>query len=212
MSLSDKSIKEFQEIFKKEYGKEISYDEAAESGERLVGFFKLLYDCEVRDIKRKEKLKEFPKGYSLMDGNSYNCGICHSHIKDEQLWYDKWGIKCLACQNAVNRKMVPGKICYNDKLWYAMWEFESYFKLKSPTVRKLERQGILKSRTIPDTGFKVFIIKDNIGTLPPKNLVKSRTVRVGKNTYSSQDWYEFQDPKTTLKNYKIWDYLTAFKK
>ena len=42
MSLSDKSIKEFQEIFKKEYGKEISYKEAVESGEQLIGFFKLL--------------------------------------------------------------------------------------------------------------------------------------------------------------------------
>lgn len=206
MSLSDKSIKEFQEIFKKEYGKEISYEEAAESGEQLVGFFKLLYDCEVKDLKRKEKLKEFPRGYSLMDGNSYNCGICHSHIKDEQLWYDKWGIKCLPCQNAVNKKIVPGKICHNDKLWYATWEFESYFKLKSPTVRKLERQGVLKARTIPDTGFKVFIIKQNADTLPPKNLVKSRTVRVGENTYSSQDWYEFQDPQKVLKDYRILKY------
>ena len=210
MSLSDKSIKEFQKIFKKEYGKEISYKKAAESGERLVGLFKILYDCEIKDSQRKEKLKEFPNGYSLMDSSFYNCGICHSHIKDEQLWYDKWGIKCLACQNAVNKKIVPGEICHNNKLWYATWEFESYFKLKSLTVRKLERQGILNARTIPNTGFKVFLIKENTDTLPIKNIVKSRIVRVGENTVRSQDWYEFQNPKKVLRDYKIWNYLTAF--
>ena len=211
MSLSDKSIKKFQEIFRKEYGKESSYEKAAQLGERLVGLFKVLYDCEVKDLQRKEKLKKFPDGYSLMDGNFYNCGICYSHVKDEQLWYDKWGIKCLACQNAVDKKIVPGKICYNNKLWYATHDFDSYFKLKSPTVCKLERQGILKARTIPDTGFKVFLIKENADILPAKNIVKSRIIQVGKDTTRSQDWYEFQNPKKVLKDYKIWNYLVAFK-
>ena len=85
MSLSDETIKEFQEIFRKNYGKEISYEEAAESGERLVGLFKALYDCEIKDLQRKEKLKEFPNGYSLMDGSFYNYGICHSHQRQTAL-------------------------------------------------------------------------------------------------------------------------------
>ncbi len=180
MSLSEKSIKEFQEIFKEKYGKEISYEETAKSGERLVNLVKLLFDFVIEEKRRKKKLDEFPKGYSLMDGGTYNCGICHSSIKDEQLWYDKWGIKRLACQDAVNKRIVSGKICHNDKLWYSTWEFDRYFKLKAPTVRKLERQGILIARTVPGNGFKAFVIKDNADTLPPKDLVESRGIQVGE--------------------------------
>lgn len=90
MSLSEKSIKESQEIYKEKYGKEISYKETAESGERLVNLVKLLFNCAIEEKRRKKKLDEFPRGYSLMDGGTYDCGICHNSIKDEQLWYDKW--------------------------------------------------------------------------------------------------------------------------
>lgn len=107
---------------------------------------------------------------------------------------------------------MPGKICHNSELWYAIWEFESCFKLKAPTVRKLTRQEVLKSRIIPGNGFKVFIVKENADTLPPKDVVESRVVQVGENIFSSQRWYEYKNPEETLKGYKIWHYLIAFKK
>lgn len=107
---------------------------------------------------------------------------------------------------------MPGKICHNSELWYATWEFESRFKLKAPTVRKLTRQEVLKARIIPGNGFKVFIAKENADTLPPKDVVESRVVQVGGNTFSSQRWYEYKNPEETLKGYKIWHYLIAFKK
>ncbi len=212
MSLSEKSIKEFQDIFKKEYGKELTHDEAAEAGRNLVGLFDILLKGHVEEQKLKEKLKDSPKGFSLMDGKTYNCGICHNYIKDEQLWYDKWGKKCLACQDAVNKKVIPGKICYNDEYWYATWEFDTYFKLKSPTVRKLVRQGVLKARVVPQTGFEVFLIKENVNVLPPKEVLKyvSMPVEGKENTFSMTPWYEIYDPQKVLGNYKIWPYLTAF--
>ncbi len=212
MSLSEKAIKEFQEIYKKEYGKEITYEEAAEAGRNLVGFFKILYDGHVAELRLKEKLKESPKGFSLMDGKTYNCGICHASIKDEQLWYDKWGKKCLACQDAVNKRKIPGKICYNDKYWYATWEFETYFKLKSPTVRKLARQGVLNARVVPKSGFEVFLLKENADALPPKDILKYVPVPVeGKErTVTMTPWYEIYDPKKVLEKFKIWPYLVAF--
>ena len=39
--LSEKAIEEFQEIYKKKFGKEISYQDASESGQRLVNLFKI---------------------------------------------------------------------------------------------------------------------------------------------------------------------------
>lgn len=207
--LSNKSIKEFQEIFKKEYGKEMTFEEARDAGERLVGLYKILFDAHVEDLKRKEKLKEFPKGYSLMDGKTYNCGICGNSIKDEQLWYDKWGSKCLACQDAVNKRKVPGKVCYNDKIWYAPYEFDIYFKIKTPTVKKLAREGVLKARIVPKSGFQVFLIEENADALPPKDVVKhvSMPIEGKENAFCITPWYEVKDPEKTLKNYKIWPYV-----
>lgn len=212
MSLSPKAIREYQEIYKKQYGKEISYEEAREAGERLVRLCKIVFDSHVEELKLKEKLKNHPKGYSIMDGKTYSCGICHASIKDEQLWYDKWGKKCLACQDAVNKRIIPGRICYNDKLWYATWEFDTYFKLKAPTVRKLMWQGVLKARVVPQSGFEVFLMKENADVLPPKKFVEyvSMPVEGKERTISITPWYEVYDPKKVLEKYKIWPYLTAF--
>ena len=212
MSLSEKAIKEFQEIYKKEYGKELTYEEAAEASRNLLGFYEVLFDSHIAELKLKDKLKDSPGGFSLMDGKTYNCGICRNYIKDEQLWYDKWGKKCLACQDAVNKKIIPGKICYNDKYWYATWEFDIYFKLKSPTIRKLTRQGVLKVRIVPQSGFEVFLIKENIDVLPPKDILGYVPTKVeGKeNMVEMTPWYEIHDPKKVLEKYKIWPHLTAF--
>ncbi len=46
MTLPDKSIEEFKEIWKKEYGTEITDAEARHYGEDLVGFFKILIDID----------------------------------------------------------------------------------------------------------------------------------------------------------------------
>lgn len=51
--LSDKAIQEFKDIFKKEYGQDLSDAEAREQGERLLMFFQTLID-----IDRRTKLKK----------------------------------------------------------------------------------------------------------------------------------------------------------
>jgi len=51
--LPDKAIKEFQEICKQEYGKDLSGDEAKDAGERLVRLFQLLYEADTKKIKIK---------------------------------------------------------------------------------------------------------------------------------------------------------------
>ena len=44
--LSKESIKEYQRIYKKQFGKKISEKEASEQGARLVEFFKVLYSID----------------------------------------------------------------------------------------------------------------------------------------------------------------------
>jgi len=43
MKLSNEAIKEFKEIYKREFGKIISDEEAQEKGQNLLSFFKIIY-------------------------------------------------------------------------------------------------------------------------------------------------------------------------
>lgn len=185
MEPSEKCIKEFQEIYKKEYGKELSWKEAAEGARSLLGLAQIAYDSYREDCFRKRKLKDHPKGFHLDDGKTYSCLICRESISNERTWWDENGIKCLHCQKALDKKIIPKSVCKNDKSWYATWEFDYYFKIKTPTIQKFVRQGKLKSRIIPGINggkhFELFLIKDNLGVLPEKPesyLVKDEQDRV----------------------------------
>ncbi len=43
MSLSEKAIRDFREIYYKQYGKLISDEEAQEIGQRLISLFRIIY-------------------------------------------------------------------------------------------------------------------------------------------------------------------------
>ncbi len=212
MLLPEKAIDEFQEIYKKTYGTEISRQEATESANRLIGLFKVLFDCSLRERQLKEKLKTSPNGFHIMNGGTYSCAICSAQIKNEELWYDKWGKKCLACQHAVNKKELPGSACRNNESWYSSSDLDIYLKLKAPTVKKLVRDGVLKARTVSKNGFMILTIKDNAGILPPKKLLKYVSVPLNEspNTIAMKPWYEVYNPKEILSKYLIWPYLKAF--
>lgn len=161
---TEKQIKEFQEIYKKEYGKELSYKEASEAAYNLISFVELLYEIGLKEAKRKRKLKENPKGFHLTD-DTYTCCICHDSITGDNTWYDKNGIKCLNCQRALDKKKIPAKVCHDRDSWYAMWELNSEFNIKYQTAQKMIREGKLKARIITNKDNKphcyIFIKKEN---------------------------------------------------
>jgi len=138
MSLSKKSIDEFKEIYKKEYGKELNDQEAYESATNLMGFVEVLYQCAVKDNQRKRQLKKEPEGFHLTDG-IYNCSVCHAQVSGETSWYDKWSIKCLLCQKAIKEGLVPSFVCKDRDSWYAIWELERKFGIKHQTAKKMVR-------------------------------------------------------------------------
>jgi hypothetical protein len=211
--LSKESIQEFKDIFEKETGKEISWEEATESAHNLLGLAEILYKQGMKEIKRKEKLKDNPKGFHI-EGEGYTCCICRRSISNKETWYDKYGIKCLICQKAIDKKVIPGYVAKNEDSWYSTFELDYYFNIKYQTVNKLVRDGILKPRIITNENGNlhayVFIIKENKDVLPPKKLVDSRVVtevKDGKEWHSTEHWYKFQDPHKLLKDYKILGYL-----
>lgn len=164
MQISDEQLKKFKEIYKKEFGKEISDKEAYESAYNLLNLMDILYKGHITDCQRKERLKKEPKGFHL-EGGPYNCFICHDSISDKETWYDKYGIKCLNCQRAQEKKIFPVSAVKNRDSWLADWQLKSEFGLYHQTVRKLIREGKLKPRTVLNkngkTHFQLFLIKEN---------------------------------------------------
>ena len=148
MSLSKEAVDEFKGIYKDKYKKELNDAEASEAANNLVGFFKVLYDCAVKEAEKKRRLKKEPEGFHITDGE-YNCLICHRQVTGEESWYDKWGCKCLLCQKAVKEGLVPGFVCRDSDSWYTMWQLKDKFGLAHQTAKKLVREGKLKARIVP---------------------------------------------------------------
>ena len=214
--LSEEQIKEFQALYKKNFGEEISSEEAADSARRLLMLVKICRDGWIEEYKRKERLKESPKGL-LLEKMTY-CAVCGPLGYPEQVWYDKWGIKCLTCQAAVDKKIIPGNVAKDQDGWYSQSDLEYRFNIDRHTMKKFIKQGILKPRIIPDsTGNPhayLFLLKDNKDVLPPKNLTEPQRVieiKDGKEWSHTEPWYKFFDPHKHLKGYKIMDHLRVVK-
>ncbi|MBT4209975.1 MAG: hypothetical protein HOE19_03625 [Candidatus Komeilibacteria bacterium] len=165
MGLSDKTIKEYQRIFKESYNHPVSYEKAEEYGNRLADFFQLIVDMDMANEEKKARLKESPKGFPLDDGSTYNCCVCYRQVTGKEGWYDKYGNKCLNCQKALDKKVIPGYICNDRDSFYLIWELKDKFGIHHTTARKMVREGKLKARIIQNEHGKlheyVFIIKEN---------------------------------------------------
>jgi hypothetical protein len=170
-------------------------------------------EFEEKDKARAKQLEENPKGFHL-DGVGYTCSICGDSTPQGDNWYDKWGIKCLVCQWAIDHNEIPASLAKNKDSWYCKYDFEKYFNVKGPTLSKWVRNGVVKARTVSKYGkgvhTEVYLIKDNKDFLPPKKLLESKqgkTIEDGKEVVRHHPWYCFGDPKQIIKDYKIVDLL-----
>ncbi len=206
-------IRKMKELLEKKEGKEVTWEEAEEASRNLAGLAEILYELWLKEKQREKRLEESPKGFLLECG--YSCQICgQSGARNGGIWFDKWGMKCMVCQRAVDSKEIPGSLAKNKDSWYSEFEIERAFNLKSTVITKWIKEGILKSRIVKgESGrphVRLFLIKDNKDTLPPKKLVKSHMVkeeRDGQTWFRSYEWYCFGDPREHLKGYKIMDHL-----
>lgn len=215
MTLPDKKIQDMKNALEKDHGREFTWDEAAQAMKVIELLAELTIDVVKEEHRRQELLKQHPKGFHLEDG-SYSCLICGGPASEKNSWFDKYGLKCMTCQKAVNAKIIPGTITGNKESWYSKAELESYFNIKGADLNRYIKQTILKDRIIQGEGkgvhLQLFLLKDNKDVLPPKKLLKSRTVKVTKNGeeyYAHEPWYDFVDLKLIkrLEKYKITEYL-----
>ncbi|MCA9347943.1 hypothetical protein KC867_00875 [Candidatus Saccharibacteria bacterium] len=175
--ISDKLLKEFKDLCKKEG---IHYDtdeEYRRSAQNLVGLVDLLIEIDMKDRQLKNRLKDEPKGFSL-EGKGRSCSLCHRSVYENDGWYDKWGFKCMNCQDAVNKKKIPGSICGDWNNEKSVTDSTLAWKgdLHVQTIRKLIRQGKLKARAIPN-GPYILLRKDNPDLL---NVIDKEKIKVAK--------------------------------
>jgi hypothetical protein len=170
MNISKEAVEEFKKIFKKEYNKELTDEEAYESASNLLGFYDALYQIHKKEVQRKYRLRKEPQGFNLTDG-IYTCSICSQQQEQGQVWYDKWGITCAICRKAVQTEVIPQFVCDNKDSWYPMWQMENKFGIKWQCARKLVREGKLKAKIVLAENGKpheyIFLKKENLNLIDP---------------------------------------------
>ena len=160
--ISEAHFKEFMRICNKEgiqYDTEAEYRDSARS---LVGFVEALMKMSSQDLLRQKRLEKEPKGFE-MEGEGRTCHLCGRSNYDLKLWYDKWGMKCMDCQDALDRKLIPGYIFkdYKNEKHITASTLSWKMDIRQQTIRKLVRQGKLKAREVPGNRTMVFLRKEN---------------------------------------------------
>lgn len=215
MKISPERIEEFKKLMKENYDTDLTDAEAMDQAQRLVGYVELALEVAMREERNKQKLLECPAGFSFMDGGIYSCPLCKTSMKDTQLWYDQYGMKCLNCQKALDTAVIPPDVFMDEDSFYSMHHIQYYFGLHSARIRKLIRDGVLQARIILNESNKphehIFLVKENEGVLPPKEWVEPVYCKTDDGS-SRKHWYECVDPNNpNLKTYKIIEEMPYFK-
>lgn len=207
---TQKELKELKEGLEKQHGREFSDQEVQQAVWSLRRFAEIALDAYEVESKREKLLKEKPNGFHLEKGGT--CLICGEYSPEENSWFDKNGVKCLPCQRAINEKVIPVSIIEKRESSYSQRDLERYFNIKGADLNKYIKNGLLKNRIIKGDKkkihFQVFLMKDNKDVLPPKKLLKTRTITITHNDkeyLTHEEWYEHGDPKLVerLAKYRI---------
>lgn len=162
--ISQERLDEFKKIFEKDYGKTYTDDEAREAANNLLSFFKIIMDMSEERYRWDKRLEQEPKGFA-MEGNGRSCCICKESIRGD-IWYDKNGLKCIDCQNAIEKKQIPKSVCKDNHSFYTSWELQNRLKVRYQTIAKMVREGKIIERVIKTKDGKgihcrLYLFRDN---------------------------------------------------
>ncbi len=176
---SEESIEEFKRIYKKEFKKDITDEDARETVTNLLNYADLLIEMALDEKQREDRLKSEPNGYAF-SGEGRTCHVCGQTCSDQDMWYDKWGMKCLNCQEALNKKIIPGYVFkdYDNKHHITASTLSWKCNIRSVTIRRLVRQGKLKARVILTSNTMIFLRKEN----PDLGLIITTEIRAKSNS------------------------------
>ncbi len=148
MHIKDEQIRLCKEFWKKEYGEDLTDDQALEYSENLIRLMLTFGRIEEHNERWRQRLIEEPGGFALPPNETYSCVICHQSISGNEGWYDQNSVKCRPCQKAVEDGVIPAFVCTDRKSWYSPDDLTKKFGWHQMTIRKKVRNGELKAREI----------------------------------------------------------------
>lgn len=127
---------------------------------RVVQYFEILIEIDQAEKARFRRLDQEPKGFSI-SGEGRSCSLCKQSIHNEG-FFDKWGFKCLNCQNAIDKRIIPGSVCrdWENKKSIADTNLAMELGISIHKIRKLIRERKIIGRRIP-SGPYIILQKDN---------------------------------------------------
>lgn len=165
MKIPKKRIKKIQKIYKEKYGIDYTEAEVEEATRNLVQLVLLFVEIDQLDKRRQAKLKDYPQGFCFDDDKVYNCPICYEGMRNDEVWYDDCGQKCLDCQDNLNKKRIPKMVFKNHDSWYSDYDLEYDFGIEKREAIKLVKESKLVARYFVNRkGRKyltVYLRKDN---------------------------------------------------
>ncbi len=160
VKISDERLDEFIELSTE---KNIEYkdrQEAYEAANNLVGFFELLHKIDHQEQMRKRRLENEPNGFPI-EGSGRNCRLCRQSVQ-EDMWYDKYGMKCLDCQKAVDEGDVPVEIFDDEDSYITSDELSCKHGIRHQTIKKHIHTGeLLPSYIRGNRKLTILIRKEN---------------------------------------------------
>lgn len=207
-------IQEIKNSLEEEHGRDCSWEEAEKFHSDLERLAVIFHESYEEDHILKVKLMEQPEGFPVKKGGT--CLLCGSATSAQNSWYDKYGLKCLPCQDAIKSELVPVSAISDKDSWYSKYDLETYFNLKGADLRKCVREEFLINCCVMNKGkkvhFELFLVSDNEEVLPPKELIESRIKKIsrdGKTFFAAEHWYEFADENlmSNLSKFRIVEIL-----
>lgn len=183
MRPTDKAVQDFKEIFKKEYGKELTDDEARESAQNLFNVYDLLFDLSMIQLRREMRLKtEKVKGFYLEVGHFYTCNICGETRPGNEMWWNKKGNRCVDCWHNTQQKIIPDLAHDSDnKIFIKDWQLKNYYGIHPMTARKMRRLGELVGKDLKRKDGRpyctVYLIRENRAFLDKNPKIPSMEVK-----------------------------------
>lgn len=157
---TDKLVADLKKALAKDgirYETEFEYREAAQN---LVSFVELAFEVALEQASWDRRLRDEPSGFTMAGGGRC-CSLCSTCVSGD-IWYTKWGLMCVNCHTAYDKKIVPGYVFKDSKneKHATDWWLAHHTGLTTQTIRKLIRQGKIVARKVPN-GPYVILVRDN---------------------------------------------------
>lgn len=163
-----------------------------------------------------EKLVQFPGGYHVEEKGRC-CILCQYPAYGKNSWYDKQGLKCMSCHQALAAEVFPPTVLDSPTTYYTREQLLYTFDVPASTLKSWIKKKIVTAREVlhydnEKLHWQIFLLSDNPGFFPPHAMLNlGRAVMEekedGTHEFVFMPWYNYVNLKEYLKDYGIANFL-----